>query len=141
MPPKSKTTAKKRPNLKVRKGDTVIVLSGKNRGERGVVERVLREQQRVVVEGLNIIKRHTKPRPPANPQAANRQQSLGGVIEKPAPIHISNVAVVGPNSGKPSRVGFRRLEDGRKVRVARRDGVDLDETKGSGKAASSEKSK
>ena len=120
---------RKSQSVKIRKGDTIVVLSGKDKGKRGTVDRVIREQQRVVVEGVNIVKRHTKPRPSMNPQEAARQQPSGGVIEKPAAIHISNVALVGPNSGKPTRVGYRLLEDGRKVRVSRRDGVDLDETK------------
>ncbi|MBC7645454.1 MAG: 50S ribosomal protein L24 [Thermoleophilia bacterium] len=114
--------------FKVKKGDKVVVLSGKDRGKTGVVEQVLREKSRVIVEGVNIVKRHTKARPPANPQQASRNQQTGGVIEKAAAIHVSNVAVVSPASGKPTRVGFR-FEDGRKVRVARRDSVDLDETK------------
>ena len=117
--------------LKIRKGDTVEVIAGKDRGKRGIVERVDRETQRVVVEGVAVVKRHTKPRPPANAaQAARQQQPEGGVIEKPAAIHVSNVALVSPASGKPTRVGFRTAEDGRKVRVSRRDSVDLDETKG-----------
>ena len=115
--------------FKVKKGDKVVVLSGKDRGKTGVVEQVLREKSRVIVEGVNIVKRHTKARPPANPQQASRNQPTGGVIEKAAAIHVSNVAVVSPASGKPSRVGFRFEDDGRKVRVARRDSVDLDETK------------
>jgi large subunit ribosomal protein L24 len=118
--------------LKIRKGDTVEVLAGKDKGRRGTVERVLREQQRVVVEGVNIVKRHTKPRPPQNAaQAARQQQPQGGVIEKAAAIHVSNVALVSPASGKPTRIGWRIAEDGRKVRISRRDDVDLDETKGS----------
>jgi large subunit ribosomal protein L24 len=117
--------------LKIRKGDTVVVITGKDRGKRGIVERVDRETQRVVVEGVAVVKRHTKVRPPANAAQANRQQQpQGGVIEKPAAIHVSNVALVSPASGKPTRVGFRLAEDGRKVRVSRRDDVDLDETKG-----------
>ena len=117
--------------LKIRKGDTVEVIAGKDKGRRGVVERVDRDRQRVVVEGIAIAKRHTKVRPPANAtQAARQQQPQGGVIEKPAAIHVSNVALVSPASGKPTRVGFRQAEDGRKVRVSRRDDVDLDETKG-----------
>jgi large subunit ribosomal protein L24 len=117
-------------NLKIRKGDRVVVLSGKDRGREGVVERVDREKRRVVIEGLNLVKRHTKPRPPANPQqAARQQQPTGGVIEKPASLHVSNVALVAPNSGKPTRVGYRIAEDGRKVRVAKRDNIDVDETK------------
>jgi large subunit ribosomal protein L24 len=118
-------------SLKIRKGDTVEVIAGKDRGKRGIVERVDRETQRVVVEGVAVVKRHTKVRPPANAAQANRQQQpQGGVIEKPAAIHVSNVALVSPASGKPTRVGFRFADDGRKVRVSRRDAVDLDETKG-----------
>lgn len=116
--------------MKVRKGDTVEVISGKDRGKRGIVERVDRATQRVVVEGVAIVKRHTRPRPATNAADAARQQQQGGVIEKPAAIHVSNVALVSPASGKPTRVGWRTAEDGRKVRVSRRDDVDLDETKG-----------
>ena len=116
---------------KIRKGDTVQVIAGKDRGKRGIVERVDRENHRVVVEGVAVAKRHTKARPPANAaQAARQQQPQGGVIEKPAAIHVSNVALVSPASGKPTRVGYRLAEDGRKVRISRRDDVDLDETKG-----------
>ncbi len=130
--------------IKIRKGDTVEILAGKDRGKRGLVERVLPEQQRVVVEGLNIHKRHTKPRPPANPQAAARQQQSGGVIERPSPIHISNVAIVSPGSDKPRRIGFRFDGEGserRKIRIARGDGVDIDQTKKArgGKAAKTPK--
>lgn len=117
--------------VKIRKGDTVEVIAGKDRGKRGIVERVDRERRRVVVEGVAIAKRHTKPRPPANAAAAARQQQpQGGVIEKPAAIHVSNVALVSPATGKPTRVGYRLAEDGRKVRISHRDDVDLDETKG-----------
>lgn len=125
--------AKSAPRVKIKKGDTVVVLAGKDVGTRGVVERVLPKEGRVVIEGVNIVKRHTKPRPPANPQQAARQQPTGGVIEKAAPIHISNVAVVSPGSDKPSRVGYRFEGEGasrRKIRITRRDGVDLDQTKG-----------
>ncbi len=114
---------------KIRKGDLVQVISGKDRGKRGVVERVLPAERRVVVEGVNIIKRHTKPRPPANPQQVANDQQRGGVIERPAPIHISNVAVVSGASDKPTRVGYRTAEDGRKLRVAKRDNIDIDETR------------
>lgn len=117
--------------LKIRKGDTVEVIAGKDRGKRGTVDSVDRERQRVVVEGVNVVKRHTKARPPATTSSsANRPQPTGGVIEKPAAIHVSNVALVSPASGKPTRVGYRVADDGRKVRVSRRDDVDLDETKG-----------
>ena len=117
-------------SLKVRKGDTVEVIAGKDKGRRGIVERVDTERQRVVVEGIAIVKRHTRPRPATNAADAAKQQNQGGVIEKPAAIHVSNVALVSPASGKPTRVGYRMAEDGRKVRVSRRDNVDLDETKG-----------
>jgi large subunit ribosomal protein L24 len=121
--------ARKSKALKIRKGDTVEIIAGKDRGKRGTVERVLPKKHRVVVEGLNIVKRHTKPRPPANAQEAARQQPQGGVIEKAAALHVSNVAVVSPASGKPSRIGFRFADDGRKMRISRRDDVTLDETK------------
>lgn len=110
---------------KIRTNDLVEVRSGKDKGKRGNVVRVLPEKNKVIVEGLNIIKRHTKARPPANPQAAARQQPSGGVIEREAPIHISNVALVSPTSDKPVRVGYRFKDDGRKVRVGR-DGTDID---------------
>lgn len=117
--------------MKIRNGDTVVVLAGKDKGARGTVERVLVDKQRVLVDGVNIIKRHTKPRPPANAQeAARQQQPEGGVVQKPAPIHISNVALVSPATGKATRVGYRVGEDGRKVRVSHRDNIDLDDTKG-----------
>ena len=117
-------------SLKVRKGDTVEVIAGKDKGKRGIVERVDRERSRVVVEGVAIAKRHTRPRPASTAAEAAKQQNQGGVIEKPAAIHVSNVALISPASGKPTRVGFRRADDGRKVRISRRDDVDLDETKG-----------
>lgn len=116
--------------MKIRKGDTVEVISGKDRGKRGVVESVDPARRRVLVEGVAIVKRHTRPRPATNAADAAKQQQQGGVIEKPAPIHVSNVALVSPASGKPTRVGWRFAEDGRKIRISRRDSVDLDETKG-----------
>ena len=117
-------------SLKIRKGDSVIVLAGKDRGKRGTVTTVDKEKGRVVVEGVNIVKRHTKARPPQNSTQANRQpETQGGVIEKPAAIHVSNVALVSPGTGEPTRIGYRFAE-GRKIRVARRDNVDIDETKG-----------
>ncbi len=123
--------------LKIKTGDTVEVLAGKDRGKRGVVTKVLVDDRRVVVEGVNVVKRHTKPRPAQTSQEAARPEAQGGVIEKSAPLHISNVAVVSPGSGKPARVGYRfeSTEGGaaRKVRVIRRDNVDLDETKSKSK--------
>jgi large subunit ribosomal protein L24 len=93
---------------KIRKGDQVYVLTGKDRGKRGVVTRV-RDDDRLIVEGVNMIKRHTKP----NPQGG----APGGIIEKEAPIHVSNVALFNPVTSKPDRVGIKILGDGRKVRI------------------------
>lgn len=92
---------------KIRKGDDVIVLAGRDRGKRGVVLRVYADD-RVVVENINVVKRHTK----SNPMRG----ISGGIVEKEAPIHISNVALYNPASKKGDRVGYRVLEDGRKVR-------------------------
>jgi large subunit ribosomal protein L24 len=92
---------------KIRKGDEVWILAGRDKGERGVVLRVL-ENDRVIVEGVNLVKRHTKP----NPQAG----APGGIIEKEAALQLSNVALFNPVTQKPDRVGIRTLEDGRKVR-------------------------
>lgn len=93
---------------KIRKGDEVSVLAGKDKGKRGVVLNVLSEDDKVVVENVNMIKRHTK----GNPM----QGVPGGIVEKEAPVDISNVAIWNPVSNKPDRVGFRFLEDGQKVR-------------------------
>ncbi len=102
--------------FKIKKGDKVVVLSGGSKGAKGEVLRVLRDERRVVVSGVNMIKRHQRP------GAGNR----GGIIEREAAIHISNVAHVDPKDDKPTRVGFRALEDGRKVRVAKRSGEIID---------------
>ena len=92
---------------KIRKGDQVMVRTGRDKGKRGTVLRVYADD-RVLVEGANMVKRHTKPNPNKN--------VTGGIIEKEAPMHISNVALFNPASGKGERVGIRTLEDGRKVR-------------------------
>ena len=104
--------------MKIKKGDTVEVVSGKDAGKRGKVLRVDRDRQRVVVEGVNMIKRHTRP----NPQ----KKIQGGVVEREASVHVSNVMAVSPDSGSKTRVGFKILDDGRKVRVAKVDGAILD---------------
>jgi large subunit ribosomal protein L24 len=96
----------------VRKNDNVIVTTGKDRGKRGRVLKVLPAVNRVVVEGVNLIKRHTKP----NPQ----RQIKGGLVEREAPLHASNVQVVCPECGKATRIGRRVLGDGRKVRICRK---------------------
>jgi large subunit ribosomal protein L24 len=101
---------------KIRKGDKVVVRTGKDKGKTGEVLRVLRDEARVLVQGVNMIKRHTRPAP-GNP---------GGIIDKEASIHISNVALADPKTGKPTRVGFKILDGGRKVRIARRSGEAID---------------
>ena len=96
----------------VRKNDTVIVVGGKDRGKRGRVLRVIPDRNRVIVEGVNFIKRHTRP----NPQ----QNVKGGVVEREASLHASNVQIVCPECGAPTRIGHELLGDGRKVRVCRK---------------------
>lgn len=102
---------------KIKKGDTVAVLTGRDRGKRGTVVRVYADD-RVVVEGINLVKRHTRP----NPQAG----IAGGIVEKEAPLQISNVALYNPMTHKPDRVGIRVLEDGRKVRFFKSNGEVVD---------------
>ena len=100
----------------IRKNDNVVVITGKDRGKRGRVLKVVPDTNRLVVEGVNIIKRHTKP----NPQ----RQIKGGLVEREAALHASNVQIVCPECGKPTRLGRRLLGDGRKVRICRKcDGV------------------
>ncbi len=100
----------------VRRNDTVIVIAGKDRGKRGRVLKLLPERNRVVVEGANIIKRHTRPNPSRNIK--------GGVVEREASLHASNLQLVCPDCGAQTRVGRRLLGDGRKVRICRKcDGV------------------
>ena len=98
---------------KIRQGDDVVVLSGRDKGKRGTVLQII-ENNRILVDNINVIKKHVKPNP-------NRGET-GGIIEKEAPIQISNVALFNPNSNKADRVGYKLLEDGRKVRVFRSDG-------------------
>jgi large subunit ribosomal protein L24 len=111
--------------IRIRKGDSVQVIAGKDSGKRGNVLRVIPDKRRVVVEKVNMIKRHTKPRPA--PRNSTSQQVIpGGVIEKEAALHISNVQLVCPACGKPARVGYRFTDDGTKVRVCRACGKDID---------------
>jgi large subunit ribosomal protein L24 len=105
-------------NMKVKKGDLVEVIAGKDGGKRGRVLRVDRERERIVVEGVNMIKRHTRPNP--------NRRIQGGIVEREAPLHVSNVMVVSPDSGRRTRIGYKVLDDGRKVRVAKVDGAILD---------------
>jgi large subunit ribosomal protein L24 len=102
--------------MKIRKGDRVKVITGRSKGKVGDVLRVLAAEQRVVVSGVNMIKRHTKP----------GRTDAGGIIEREAAIHVSNVAILDPKSEKPTKIGFKFLEDGRKVRIARGSGETLD---------------
>ena len=102
--------------IKIRKGDNVIVTAGKDNGKTGEVLLVDTNTSRVLVRGINIIKRHTKP----------SQTSTGGIMEREASIHISNVAHIDPKTSKASKVGYRFLEDGRKVRFARGSGEVID---------------
>ena len=111
-------------SLKVRKDDTVRIIAGKDKGKTGRVLRVDPRKQKVFVEGANIIKRHTKPRTLRDTQRGGK---VGGVIEKEAPIHISNVMVVDPGDNKPTRVRIERAADGARQRVSVRTGTRLQE--------------
>ncbi len=102
--------------IRIKNGDEVVCISGKDKGKTGTVIEVRPREQRVVVEGINVVKRHTRPRPPKEP---------GGVIERAAPIHWSNVALIDPKTNLPTRVRFVEI-DGKKVRVSTRSGEKLD---------------
>jgi len=101
---------------KIKKGDRVVVLTGKDKGKTGDVKRVLPAESRVIVEGVNVVRRHQRP----------TQIDPGGIKEKELPIHVSNVAHADPKSGEPTRVGFKTLKDGTKVRVAKKSGEVID---------------
>jgi large subunit ribosomal protein L24 len=102
--------------LKIKKGDAVVVITGRDKGKTGEVLRVLPVDSRVIVQGINVAKRHTRP----------RMGDPGGIIEKELTIHISNVAHIDPRSSKATRIGYKHLDDGRKVRFARRSGEVID---------------
>jgi large subunit ribosomal protein L24 len=102
---------------KIRKGDRVVVLSGRDKGKKGEVYRVMPKEERALVRGVNVVRRHQR-------QTAQQE---GGVISKEAPVHLSNLALEDPKDGKPTRVGFMSLADGRKVRVAKRSGEQIPE--------------
>ena len=108
--------------MKIRRDDTVIVISGKDRGKTGKVTHVDPIKQRVTVDGINIIKRHEKPRQVAGSQ---RAETVGGVIERPGPIHVSNVALLDPQDNRPTRVGIERV-DGKAFRISRRTKARID---------------
>ena len=101
--------------FKIKKGDQVVVNTGRDKGRRGEVIEVQRTENRVLVQGCNIVKRHTRP----------TQTNPGGIINKEAPLHISNVSLIDPDSGKATRVGYE-VKDGKKTRIARRSGKALD---------------
>ena len=102
--------------LKIRKGDRVVVLKGKDRGKEGTVMRVLPTAGKVIVDGVNVAKKHQKP---------TKSTMQGGIIDKDMPIDASNVAIVSPKDGKATRVGYKIDDDGNKVRICRRTGVQL----------------
>jgi len=101
---------------KIRKGDKVIVLSGRDKGKSGEVVKLVLKEKRAFVQGINVVKRHTKP----------SQTNPGGIVDKELPIHLSNLAIIDPKDDKPTRVGFKTLEGGRKVRFAKRSGEVID---------------
>lgn len=102
--------------MKLRKGDSVIVLTGRDKGKKGEIIRSLPDENRVVVQGVNMVKRHKAP----------TAENSGGIQEKELPIHASNLALVDPKSGGATRVGYKRLDDGRKVRFAKKSGEMID---------------
>ena len=104
---------------KIRKGDRVIVLSGRDKGKKGEVFQVMPKDGRALVRGVNTVRRHQR-------QSATQE---GGIISKEAPIHLSNLALEAPSDGKPTRVGFKILADGRKVRISKRSGEEIRENK------------
>jgi large subunit ribosomal protein L24 len=101
---------------KIKKGDKVVILTGRDKGKTGEVFQVMPKETRALVRGVNLVKRHQK-------QTASQE---AGIISKEAPVHLSNIALLDPKDGKPTRVGFKVLEDGRKVRVAKRSGDLID---------------
>jgi large subunit ribosomal protein L24 len=108
---------------RIKTDDEVIVVGGKDRGKRGKVLRVEPKKNRVYVEGLNMVKRHQRPRQVAG---AQRAEEVGGVIEKEGPIHISNVMLVDPRDGKPTRIAIEISDEGKRYRIARRSGRRID---------------
>ena len=106
--------------MRIKKGDKVMVISGDDKGVQGDVIRVIPKDNRIVVSGVNIVKKHQRPR------QGGRSQVQGGIIEFEAPIHISNVMLVDPKSNEPTRVNVRRDDEGKRIRVARKSGTDID---------------
>ena len=102
--------------FRVRKGDRVAILSGKDKGKTGEILKMIPDVRRAIVQGVNMVKRHTAP----------SQAGAGGVVEKEASIHVSNISLIDPKDDRPTRVGFKNLEDGRKVRYAKKSGEVID---------------
>ena len=102
--------------LKIKKGDNVVVISGRDKGRSGEVLRVIPAESRLIVQGVHMARRHTKP----------RMGDPGGIVEKEATIHVSNLAHIDPQTNKPTRIGYKLLDGGRKVRIARRSGEVID---------------
>ena len=100
---------------KIKKGDQVVVLTGRDRGKKGEVIQVMPQEARALVRGVNMVRRHQR-------QSASQE---GGIVSKEAPIHLSNIAIVDPKDGKPTRIGFKIEADGRKVRIAKRSGAEI----------------
>lgn len=98
--------------MKIKKGDQVIVITGRDKGKTGEVIKAMPKDSKVVVQGINMVKRHTKP----------SQESAGGIVSKEHPIHVSNVALIDPKTGKATRVGIKMDKDGQKIRVAKKSG-------------------
>jgi large subunit ribosomal protein L24 len=117
MPRLKKVLESHNNKLHVKKDDNVIVITGKDKGKKGRVIAAYPRENRVLIEGVNMVKRHTRPNQ-ANPQ--------GGIIEREAPIHVSNVMHIDPKSGKPTRVGSKILDNGKKIRIAKRSGQEID---------------
>ena len=102
--------------LHIKKGDTVVVITGNNKGQKGRVLEVIRKTDRAIVEGVNMIKKHTKP---------NAESPQGGIIEKEAPVHISNLMLVDPKSGEATRIGRRLDDQGKLVRISKKSGEEI----------------
>ncbi|WP_216624528.1 50S ribosomal protein L24 [Paenibacillus foliorum] len=117
MPKQPKKLESHNNKLNVKKDDTVFVITGKDKGKKGRIIAAYPRENRVLVEGVNLIKKHTKPSQ-SNPQ--------GGIISQEAPIHVSNVMLIDPKSGQPTRVGYKVLDNGKKVRIAKKSGEVID---------------
>ena len=102
--------------LRIKKGDTVVIISGESKGQRGKVLSVQVDKQRAIVEGVNMVSKHTKP---------NAKNTQGGIIKQEAPIHISNMMVVEPSTGNPTRIGKRKNEEGKLVRYSKKTGEEI----------------